>query len=58
MQVHEVVKGADPTTHTPICGGDDREAVDEDTARVVGGGFGRIRRCLLPQLGMGFRIRR
>jgi hypothetical protein len=54
MQVHEVVKGADPTTHAPICGGDDREAVDEDTARVVSGGFGRIRKRLLPQLGVGF----
>jgi hypothetical protein len=33
--VHEVVKGADPTTHTPICGGDDRGAINGATARVV-----------------------
>ena len=32
MQVCEVVKGVDPATHTPIYGGDDREAINGETA--------------------------
>jgi hypothetical protein len=41
-QVHEVVKGADPTAHTCICGGDDREATNEEGAGVVSGRVGRV----------------
>jgi hypothetical protein len=50
VQMYEVVKGADPTTHICICGGDDRNAPNVESESVVGGRVGRIRKRLFPQL--------
>jgi hypothetical protein len=55
VQVYKVVKGADPITRIRIFGGDDREAMDGETARVVSGGVGRIRKRLLPLSDVGVR---
>jgi hypothetical protein len=48
VQVYEVVKCADPTTRIRICGGDDKKTTDSETARMVSGRVGRIRKCFLP----------
>ena len=55
VQVYEVVKRADPTTCIRICGGDGRKTTNEEMARVVGGGVGRIREGLLPQFDVRLR---
>ena len=48
VQVYEVGECADPTTRVRICGGDGPKTMDSETARVVSGGVGRIRKCFLP----------
>jgi hypothetical protein len=55
VQVYEVVKGVDPITRICIFGGDDREATDGETARVVSRRVGRIRKRLLPLSDVGVR---
>ena len=55
VQMYEVVKGADQTTRIHIRSGDGRNATDGETARVVSGRGGRIRKRLLPQVDVGFR---
>ena len=54
VEVCEVLKRADPTAHISICSGDGRNTTDGETARVVSGRAGRIRKRLLPQLDVGF----
>ena len=54
VQVYDVVKGADPTTCIRICGGDKRKTTNGETARVVSGGVGRVRKRLLPQVDVGW----
>jgi hypothetical protein len=54
-KVYDIVKGADPTTLIRIRGGDDWNATNGETARVVSGRVGRIRKRLLPQFDVGFR---
>ena len=49
------LKCADPTTRIRIRGGDDRKAMNGEGACVVSGRVGRIRGCLLPRFGVGFR---
>jgi hypothetical protein len=55
VQMCDVVKGADPTTHIRICSGGGREAIDEETACVMSGRGGCVRKRLLPQFDMGSR---
>ena len=54
MQMYEVPKGASPTTHIHIRGGDVRNAMKGETTCVASGRVRRIRKCLLPQLDLGF----
>ena len=54
-QVYEVVEGVGPATKIRICGGDGRGATNEEVARVVSGGAGRIWKRLLPQFNGGDR---
>jgi hypothetical protein len=53
VEVYDIVKGGDPTTRIRICGGDDWNARDGETARVVSGRVGRIREGLLPPFDGG-----
>jgi hypothetical protein len=55
VQMYEVAKGADPTTHILICGDDNRNAANVEVERVVCGRVGRVRERLLPQLDVRFR---
>jgi hypothetical protein len=55
VQVYEVVKGADPTTLIHIRGDDERNSTNGETARVVSGRVGRVRKRLLPEFDMGVR---
>ena len=54
VEVYDLVKGGNPTTHIRICGGDEREAADGEMAGVVSGRVGRIREGLLPPFDGGF----
>ena len=54
VQMYEVVKGVDPATCACIRGGDGRNAMNRETARVVSGRGGRIRKRLLPPFDVGF----
>jgi hypothetical protein len=54
VQMYEFLKGANPTTRFSISSGDGRKATNGETARVVSGRGGRIRKRLLPQLDVGF----
>jgi hypothetical protein len=54
VQVCDIVKGADPTTHIRISGVDDREAVKGEMTRVMSRRVGRVRKRLLPQLDVEF----
>jgi len=53
-QPYDIMKGADPTTHTHICGSDDRDTINKETACVAGGRVGRVRKGLLPEFDVGF----
>ena len=55
VQAHNVLKGADPITRTPTCGGGGRNTTNGESARIVSGRGGRVRERLLPQLDVGFR---
>jgi hypothetical protein len=55
VQVYNVLKGADPITHIPTCGGGGRNTTNGESARIVSGRGGRVREHLLPQLDVGFR---
>ena len=48
VQVHDIMKGADPTAHIHVCGGNEREATNGKSARVASGGVERIRGGLFP----------
>jgi hypothetical protein len=50
VQVFEVVKGTDPATRFRIRGGE----INGETASVVSGRVGRIRKRLLPQFDVEF----
>jgi hypothetical protein len=54
VQMFEVVKGVDPATCTRIRDGDVWNATNGETARVVSGRGGRIRKRLLPPFDVGF----
>ena len=53
-QVDDIAKGADPTTHIRTRGSDGRTTGNGETAGVVSGGIGRIRKGFLPQFDVGF----
>ena len=55
VQMLEAVKGADPTAHIHIRGGDGRNTTNRETACVVSRRGGRIRKRLLPPFDVGFR---
>jgi hypothetical protein len=55
VQAYNVLKGADPITHIPTCGGGGRNTTNGESARIVSGRGGRVRERLLPQLDVGFR---
>ena len=54
MQVLDIVKGTDPTTRFRIRGGEARKPINGETASVVSGRVGRIRKRLLPQFYVEF----
>ena len=51
-QVNNTVEGANPVAR--ICSGDNPKTTNEETAGVVSGGVGRIRKGLLPQFKVRF----
>lgn len=53
-QVCDFAKGTDPTTQIRICGGNDCKTENGETASVVSGRVGRIRKRLLPSFDVGF----
>jgi hypothetical protein len=55
VQMYDVVKGVDPTTHIRICSGGGREAIDEEIVRVMSGRGRWVRKCFLPQFDVGSR---
>ena len=57
VQVHDIVKGADPTAHIHVCGGNEREATNGESARVASGGVERIRGGLFPSSTWEFMAR-
>ena len=55
MQAHDAMEGANPN-HICSCGGDIRNATNEETARVVSGRVGRIRKGPIPPLDVGLAV--
>jgi hypothetical protein len=55
VQMFEVVKGVDPAICARIRGGDGRNAINEETERVVSGRGVRIRKPPLPPFDVGYR---